>query len=140
MPIKIRRVYLDAILERYSKSTKKGKSLILDEFCEVCGYSRKYAIRVLRGQINPRLNRPGPKPKYGATVAYHLRQLWVSMDQLCSKKMVEALPLWLPYYRDCDPRTKALLLEISASMIDRLLKPHRDLVKKGLSHEGPLKL
>ena len=42
-----RQVYLKAIRARYRRSRKKAKAAILDEFCSVCGYNRKYAIRLL---------------------------------------------------------------------------------------------
>jgi len=44
-----RKAYLLAIRKRYRESDRGAKSRILDEFCEVCGYARKYAIRVLNG-------------------------------------------------------------------------------------------
>ncbi len=40
--------YLEAIRGRYLKANRAGKAQILDEFCAVCGYHRKYAIRLLR--------------------------------------------------------------------------------------------
>jgi len=39
--------YLKSIYQRYHKSTRKEKREILNEFCTVCGYNRKYAIRIL---------------------------------------------------------------------------------------------
>lgn len=36
--------YLFEIRERYLKSTKEQKQNILDVFCRVCPYNRKYAI------------------------------------------------------------------------------------------------
>ncbi len=48
MPIEARREYLKAIIERYQKASRKQKSVILTEFCEVCGYNRKYAILILK--------------------------------------------------------------------------------------------
>jgi hypothetical protein len=39
--------YLKAIYFRYKKVSKPLRSRILDEFCQVCGYNRKYAIRLL---------------------------------------------------------------------------------------------
>ena len=39
--------YLKQIKQRYKKSSKKEKTKILDEFCEICCYNRKYAIRIL---------------------------------------------------------------------------------------------
>lgn len=64
MPIEFKRAYLEEIRLRYRNSTKKQKSKILDEFCIVCRYeSRKHAIKILNGTINPRIKRPGPKSK-----------------------------------------------------------------------------
>jgi len=42
-----RQAYLKAIRLRYRRARKKLKVTILDEFCSVCGYNRKYAIRLL---------------------------------------------------------------------------------------------
>ena len=56
-----RKEYISAIRARYKKATKTQKSAILDEFCEVCSCSRKYAIRALGAQETPRKRRPGPK-------------------------------------------------------------------------------
>jgi len=46
---KSRRDYLKAIYSRYKKVSKPLRARILDEFCQVCGYNRKYAIRLLNG-------------------------------------------------------------------------------------------
>ena len=64
MPIEIRRAYLDTIRERYKNAPKKQKTAILSEFVINCGYSRKYAIRILNGRLQPRINKSGPKPIY----------------------------------------------------------------------------
>ena len=37
--------YLKAIYFRYQKVSKPLRVRILDEFCHVCSYNRKYAIR-----------------------------------------------------------------------------------------------
>ena len=41
--------YLKAIYVRYQKVSKPLRARILDEFCQVCDYNRKYAIRLLNG-------------------------------------------------------------------------------------------
>jgi len=41
------RIYLHAIIRRYRRANRAAKGVILDEFCSVCGHSRKYAIRIL---------------------------------------------------------------------------------------------
>lgn len=127
--------YLTAIRERYSKSTKKEKKAILDEFTKVCRYSRKYAIRILGGSVEPRIRKPGPAPTYDLAFVDHLKALWEAMDRACSKKMVAAMPQWLPFYKDsrltADRHQK--LLVVSASTIDRLLKPFKETPVRGLS-------
>ena len=41
--------YLKAIYFRYKKDSNPLRARILGEFCQVCGYNRKYAIRLLGG-------------------------------------------------------------------------------------------
>jgi hypothetical protein len=43
--------YLKAIYVRYQKVSKPVRARILDEFCQVCNYNRKYAIRLLNGPV-----------------------------------------------------------------------------------------
>jgi hypothetical protein len=47
MSIQSKYEYLTAIRERYQHASKHDKTMILDEFCIVCGYHRKYTIRLL---------------------------------------------------------------------------------------------
>ncbi len=42
-----KRAYLEAIRGHYRKADRASKTRILDEFCAVCGFHRKYAIRLL---------------------------------------------------------------------------------------------
>jgi len=90
-----RKAYLEAILKRYHQSDKLGKQAILNEFCEVCGYARKYAIRLLNRKLEkePPLKRPGAKPKYQADhLLEPLRRIWFAIDQPCGKRLKAALP------------------------------------------------
>jgi hypothetical protein len=50
--------YLKAIYLRYKKASKPIRSRILDEFCQVCRYNRKYAIRLLSGPAPQKPNTP----------------------------------------------------------------------------------
>lgn len=127
MTTEMRRIYLETIRSRYRKSTKKDKSQILNEFCNVCGYERKYAIRILWGHVEPRSSRPGPKRVYSHQVIPHLIYFWNAMNRCCSKKMKAALPLWMPFYREpLDPEVKTLLLKMSSATIDRRLREYRE--------------
>ncbi len=133
MPIKFRREYLNTIRERYKNALKKHQKMeILNEFCANCGYERKYAIRILNHKVEPRLYRPGPQPVYNLHVVSHLKILWENMNRMCAKKMVVAIPLWIPFYKSIDAVTKKLLLQVSASTIDRLLRPSKQQWRKGL--------
>lgn len=148
MPIQARREYLKAIRERYQKSSKRGKSRILDEFVLNCGYHRKYAIRILNGRVEPtRVQSRGAKSKY-ESVRGHLEKLWSLMGRMCSKKMRFGFRLWLPHYKAMSYAEKKLLLEMSPSTIDRMLRSYRVNPKgKGfattvpvLKHKIPIKL
>lgn len=133
-----RHAYLKAIRLRYRRGNKRAKAVILDEFCAVCGYHRKYAIRLLNQSSRPRRQRrPGRKPIYPTPeLLTALKRLWFACDQMCSKKLKAAIPLWLPFYETVyeplTPETHCKLLSISAATIDRLLKPIR--IKQG--HQG----
>jgi hypothetical protein len=137
MGIKERRIYLVAIRKRYQAASKTAKAAILDEFCAVCGYHRKSAIRLLaKGDRKPR-RRPGRPPRYQREALLPvLKQLWLATDQMCSKKLVAALPLWLPFYErregSLDDDLRAQLLAISPATLDRLLAP----VKLALPSRG----
>ena len=139
-----RQAYLKAIRIRYRRARKKVKVTILDEFCSVCGYNRKYAIRLLNQCTRVRKKRrPGPKPVYAsAELLTALKRIWFASDQMCSKKLKAAIPLWLPFYETAykvlSPDTQDKLLSISAATIDRILKPVRVAHgRKGLSGTRP---
>lgn len=136
MSIELRREYIRRLKKRYQKSRKHQKTKILDEFCQVAEYSRKYAIRILSSteEWQPVIRR-GRQAKYNAAVVWHLRQIWEAMDYCGSKTMVGNLPEWIEYYfaEGFSEKIKALLLEISPATVDRLLKPYRMRLKKGLS-------
>ncbi|MFI5305594.1 MAG: integrase [Nitrospiria bacterium] len=143
MVMNSKRDYLNAIWQRYQKADKNTKSLILDEFCLNCGHHRKHALRLLSRKSH--LKRQIPKQKSGPKPVYHtpellkvLKGIWFATDQMCSKKLQAALPLWLPFYEQEYNRVpiwvKTKLLAMSPSSIDRLLKPVRVRYKtKGLS-------
>jgi hypothetical protein len=138
MSNELKQQYLSRVRSRYFKSNKKQKSLIIDEFCQVCDISRKHAIRLLNEDSGAVPPRPGPKPFYGPDVREHIVILWQAMNRMCSKKMVAAMPIWLEYY-DVHDHIKLLLKRISASTIDRILTKHREEWRKGrLSTEPSL--
>jgi predicted ABC-type ATPase len=65
--------------ERYKKSSKKQKTQILNELCQVCTYNRKHAIKLLSRPVGPRpyIKRVGAPRKYSEAVSNKLAELWV---------------------------------------------------------------
>jgi hypothetical protein len=122
-----RREYLRAIHARYRRSKPEAKGMILDEFCGVCGYNRKYAIRLL---ARPRPEaRPGPRrsrgPSYGRPAIEALVKLWEAAGYPWSVRLKAMLPAWLPWLRKrlaISTATERQLLAISPRQIDRRLK------------------
>jgi len=147
MSRKSKREYLRAIWARYQRAGRRFKSKILDEFCEVCGHSRKYAIQLLNAKPRAQPKRPGPKPQYGTEVLEPLKALWWLSEQMCSKRLKAALPIWLPFYEQAHgalaAEVRQKLLRISPAAIDRLLRKVRARYpRKGLSgtRAGPAAL
>jgi hypothetical protein len=133
-----KREYVEAVFLRYKRSSRKAKTLILDEFCATCGYHRKYAIQLLRGFkrfIKPKKKKRGRKPVYRKEdILKPLKRIWLSANLPCSKRLKAILILWLPGYAESfEPLSldaiKALK-RISPATIDRLLKPVRMKHKK----------
>jgi len=63
-----------------------------------------------------------------------LKRIWLATDQMCSKKLVAAIPLWLPFYERAYEKLSGevenQLLSISAATIDRVLAPTRALTRR----------
>jgi hypothetical protein len=139
MAIQSRLELAKAASVRYVKGTKKGKGLILDEFCSNTGLSRKHALRLLR-------NPPGPRNKlrrvkrrvYGEPEQMALRRLWPLAGYSSAKRTVASLRdlidacerhgEWIP-----EEGVRHKLLAMSASTCERLLKPLRRIRPKGIS-------
>jgi hypothetical protein len=142
MSKKSKREYLLAIRERYRQAAKPVKTEILNEFCSVCHYERKHAIKLLHQDRRTFKKKPGPTVKYDESVITVLKKIWFTAEQPCSKRLKEVLSLWLPHYiktiARVAPKTKAKLLIISSATIDRILKPIRSkYAQKGLSGTKP---
>src|SRR5436190_1852859 len=98
MSLQSRREYLEKIRGRYERGGRLHQTKILDEFCYNCGYHRKHAVRLL-SQRPKRRGRPGPRRKYGQPAVLLLKEFWLSSDQMCSKRLKEAAPDWLPFFK-----------------------------------------
>lgn len=139
MSPKSKREYFKSIAKRYQKASKADKSKILEEFCQVCHYHRKYAIAKLNAfktshRKPPGKRKPGPKPLYDHPLLLEaLKAIWIGTNLICSKRLKAAIPHWIgPYQIDNDFLPLDLikkLLKISPPTIDRLLKPVKHLYR-----------
>jgi transposase InsO family protein len=141
MSIEAKTQYLGRIYDRYQRAGRQHKSKIIDEFCAVCGYHRKAALRLLnRPAVRAAKRRPGPKPTYdGPQLLGPLKAIWLASEQPCGKRLKEIIPLWLPYLqKGVLPSARQQLLALSAATIDRLLAPVRARhPRRGLSTTKP---
>ena len=129
--------YLKAIYARYRKASKELRALILNEFCQVCGYHRKYAIRLLNGPApqKPSFVHKTRSPSYPAKVISVLSVIWEAAGYPCSQRLKALVPVWLPWAQkrfSLSAQLQKQLLSISPSTIDRRLKSKRRLLKKRL--------
>jgi len=127
-----KREVLKKMRERYARRGREGRSKLIDEVCEMCGYERKYAIKVLNGRLpigGDGCRRGGPRLRYGDAERAVLKVIWLAAEQPCGKRLKAAVPLWLPYYEreqgSVEGAVRRRLLEMSASTMDRLLSPCR---------------
>ncbi len=59
MTLQEKRAYLKELRKRYQGAERTLQSKILDEFCAICGYHRKYAIRLIHKAPHKKKKKPG---------------------------------------------------------------------------------
>ncbi len=138
--------YFEVLFRRYKEAKREEKTRIIDECCKVCGYHRKHAIRRLRGYkrfTRPRKKKRGKPSVYNKdAIIRPLRQIWLTANLPCSKRLKAVLPVWLPkynaYFGQLAEDVIKALLAISPATIDRILKPVRiQYSKRGKSTTKP---
>ena len=141
-----KRELLEVLRPRYLKASKVEKQKILDEFTSATGYHRKYAIRVLKNQVQVQNHLKGKtktyKTIYRGEVVQALEQIWEIYGRICSKRLQPFLPEAIKVLERCQEielsqDTKDLLLKISSASIDRCLYPIRIKSPHGLSTTKP---
>lgn len=132
MSEKSREEVLILMRERYKKRGRKGRSKLIDDFCAMCGYERKYAIKLLgsKRRVEGKLSkRGGAHAKYGDAEATVLKTIWQAAEQPCKIRLKAALPLWLPHFEaehgGLEAELRERLLAISPATIERLLSSYK---------------
>jgi len=110
-----KREYLRSIYERYRGGRRTEKTAMLEEFCKVCGYNRKYAIGLLSRPLKARVpRRPTPRSAtYSKASIVTLAKVWEASQ-------------WLPWTKkhfEVSAELEKQLLGISARQMDRRLFP-----------------
>lgn len=138
-----KRELLEEIRPRYLKAKRSEKKTMLDEFVAVTSYHRKYATRILKhGRPRQSIKKHGFPKVYQGEVVVALEQIWEVCGRICSKRLHPFLPEMVKVLERCGElqlteQTKALLLQISRSTIDRCLGPARFAHPHGLSTTKP---
>jgi hypothetical protein len=119
--------YLVAIVDRYKKLDKQGKTALLNEATQVTKLSRKHLIRLLGRpkEVLAKKKASGRPAKYPvAQLLPHIRELWVQMERISGRRMKAAYPDWLPYYKhpDFTPQIRLWLERMSAATLERFLR------------------
>ena len=133
-----KREYLRSIYKRYRQAQRAEKKMMLEEFCKVCGYNRKYAIWLLNRPLPEATvrKRSAPRsPTYSWAMIRILAKVWEASGYLCSQRLKAALVHWLPWIRQHFELTQPLedqLLAISARQMDRRLRATKHIVKRRL--------
>jgi len=115
--------YFRVVYERYRKSERAGKKVMLDEFCRNTGYNRKYAIRLLNGAPPGKERGPARRARrvsYGHQALSILAAVWEAAGYPWSVRLKALLPDWLPWIRQHYRPSAAVekqLLGISARQI-----------------------
>ena len=96
-----REEYLLSIKKRYNSQSNLEKKSILDEFCNICGYNRKYSIRILNVKFKKKTQKKlGRQKKYEGEefkeflIKGHGRRRIFT----CGKRLKPIIKIWLPKY------------------------------------------
>lgn len=137
-------IYLANLSKRYRTSNKQEKGRILNELCEMSGFHKKHAIRLLNAakkKKKPRLNIGRPNLYPEKLYLEPLKRIWLLSDQPCGKRLKMALPLWLPHYggayETLEPSIYEGLLSMSSATIDRLLASSRIKCRRSICGTKP---
>ena len=130
MSCESRNEYISVQRRRYRRAGKPYKTRLLDEVCEVCGYERKYATKLLNNAHKPSKGKRGRKGEYNdPELIKALKTLWLRSGLMCGKRLKQALPPWLKHYEKhhgaLSEECRKKLLKISPASIDRLLSPFK---------------
>jgi len=135
LTIKTRREVLMEAAKRHGKARKAEKKEILDHLVEWTGGDRSALARALQeagssGRWGGWREGSGGKRTYGAEVLDSLMRVWRILHFPCGKRLAPHMGEMLEVLSRCgelcvNEATRAQLVQMSASTMDRLLAPER---------------
>jgi len=122
------REYAAAVRGQYLRGSRVEKRAMLDEFCKVTGYHCKSAIRLLHHVPSAPAKRPGRHKEYGSEFVLAIKVAWEATDCVCSKPLAPFVGQLVPILEghgelQVSEAVRSQLMQVSASTIDRVLKP-----------------
>jgi len=139
MKIVSRRDLTNAVRGRYWRADRKKKKQILDAFVANTGHHRTYALALLHNRVPQRASAGSRQQRrlYTQEVADALVFIWTVCNQIGPRRLQPFLPEVVPVWErhgelTLAPTTRQLLLAMSVSTVDCLLKPAR----RGLPPHG----
>ncbi len=123
--------------QRYHKARRKERSSMLDEFCRISRYHRKYAIALLRRKDGD--DETAKRRRRGVTYSSEalrvVEKVWRAAGYPWSQRLKALLPLWLPWARRhlaISSSVERQVLAISPRQIDRRLASRKRTLKRRL--------
>lgn len=136
MNIETKKQYMETLRERYFKANKKGKSLILNEYCKNTGEDRKYVIKKFnyKVKLKDKKDYQKRKNKYDGKVIVKLVELWEIFDYPCGQIVKTCINEELERLRafgeiKCSNTIASQLLKISSATIDSRLDHQKEVLK-----------
>lgn len=130
---------LNTYRKRYAKADRSGRSSLLDEFCGLTDYHRKYAIALLGKPADSPPPNSTPRrrgPTYSPASVRVLVRIWQAAGYPWSVRLKALLPQWLPWARKhiagLSPQVETELLAMSPRQMDRRLADKRRRLKRRL--------
>ncbi len=147
MNITEKRAYIKLLHKQYRHSSKKKKSLLIDELVKNIGYHRKHAIRILSKtklfDLRKKQKQKRAKISSYLPIVKPLKELWMISNYLCADRLQPYISELLSVLQQCHEiivteEQKQMLLSVSRSTVGRLLSPIRhQMFGKGKSTTRP---
>jgi len=119
---------------RYLKADRKRRSGLLDEFCVMTGYHRKYAITLLNRADDDAGDKPPRRrgPTYSRQALRVIERVWKAAGYPWAERLKAMLPTWAPWLGPIPPDVLREAFSISARQIDRRLASKKRRIKRRL--------